>query len=388
MYRPLLYFFSVVLMLVVPALVIAQEASVKPGINDSFQDPDAGEYTERFEVESREVFALRKEILAASGIQPGQTVADIGAGTGLFTRLFSEAVGAEGRVIAVDISANFLEHIRSTARDLGLTNIDTVLCDQESTGLPPRSVDVAFICDTYHHFEFPQKTMASLHRALKPEGRVVMIDFHRQEGISSEWTLNHVRAGQEVFEAEILEAGFRKVDEIEGLLTENYFVVFEKVAKHALVTPLIDGSGGVVHRPAAVDGPLVGAKAVFDVTADSPTEGINKGLDRAARLLNLYGAAGHQAGDLKLTLVMHGDATKTVLSDESYRQRFGAEANPNLPLLRRLQAVGVEVLVCGQALNYKGFDDSEVTEEVPIAASAMTVIINRQATGHAYLPMP
>jgi SAM-dependent methyltransferase len=90
------------------------------------------------------------------------------------------------------------------------------------------SVDVAFICDTYHHFEFPIKTMVSLQRALKPGGKVILIDFRREEGTSSEWVLSHVRAGQEVFERQIVEAGLRKVGEKEDLLKENYFVIFNK----------------------------------------------------------------------------------------------------------------------------------------------------------------
>jgi SAM-dependent methyltransferase len=87
---------------------------------------------------------------------------------------------------------------------------------------------VAFICDTYHHFEFLYKTMASLHRALRPGGRVILIDFRRVEGKSSEWVLSHVRAGQEVFASEIIRAGFQKLFEDRELLKENYFVVFEK----------------------------------------------------------------------------------------------------------------------------------------------------------------
>ena len=207
---------------------IGQDQSVKPGINDSFRDPNVSEFKERFEIESREVFSRRTAILEACEIAPGQTVADIGAGTGLFTRLFSEAVGKEGQVIAVDIAPKFLEHIRETGRQLGHTNVDTLLCTADSTELPADSVDVAFICDTYHHFEFPQKTMTSLHRALKPGGRVIVIDFERIEGTSSEWTMDHVRAGQEVFEDEIKQAGFKKVAEKKDLLQENYFVIFEK----------------------------------------------------------------------------------------------------------------------------------------------------------------
>lgn len=206
----------------------SQEKSVNPGINDSFRDPDVKEFIGRFEVESRELFVRRHEIVAACQIKPGQTVADIGAGTGLFTRLFSEAVGNGGRVIAVEISQKFLDHIQATSREAGQRNVDTLLAKADSTGLPPESVDVAFICDTYHHFEFPLKTMASLRRALKPGGRVVLVDFRRIPGTSSDWVLNHVRAGQEVFEAEIIKSGFEKASEEPDLLSENYFVVFQK----------------------------------------------------------------------------------------------------------------------------------------------------------------
>jgi ubiquinone/menaquinone biosynthesis C-methylase UbiE len=140
-------------------------------------------------------------------------------------------VGEKGRVIAVDIAPKFLDHIESAAAKEGRKNVETLLCTADSTRLPADSVDVAFICDTYHHFEFPHRTMASLHQAMKPGGRVILIDFHRIEGTSSDWVLGHVRAGQEVFETEILESGFKKVREERDLLKENYFVVFEKAGE-------------------------------------------------------------------------------------------------------------------------------------------------------------
>jgi ubiquinone/menaquinone biosynthesis C-methylase UbiE len=208
----------------------AQEQSVKPGINDTFRDPNVQEFEGRFEAESREVFVRRQEIVAACRIRPGETVADVGAGTGLFTRMFAEAVGDDGRVIAVDISQKFLDHIADASRAVGQTNVETLLCRADSTALPPDAVDLAFICDTYHHFEFPQKTLASLHQALKSGGRVVLVDFQRVEGTSTDWVLNHVRAGQEVFEAEIIQAGFQKVREEPGIMRENYLVVFEKAS--------------------------------------------------------------------------------------------------------------------------------------------------------------
>lgn len=370
---------------------LAQDKSVKPGINDSFRDPDPKEFQGKFEIESREVFARRKEVVAACELKPGQTVADIGAGTGLFTRLFAEAVGKEGRVVAVDISQKFLDHIQKTSREAGQTNIETLLCKPDSTELPPESVDVAFICDTYHHFEFPLKTMTSLHRALKPNGRVILIDFRRVPGQSTEWVLNHVRAGQEVFESEIVQSGFRKKREPNGVLKDNYFVEFVKSTTPGLkplVFPIIANYGGVAVVENAAEKPRAGSKLVFDITADAAPTAVNKGLDRTARLLNLYGAAGLKASDVKLAIVLHGDATKSALSDDFYQPRFGSGHNPNLPLIRELQKAGVEVSVCGQALNYKGFPESAVAKDIRIADAALTVITNRQQDGFSYVPVP
>ena len=206
----------------------AQEKSVKPGINEPFKNPDVEKFQKTFEGESREVFVQREKIVAACGVSPGMVVADIGAGTGLHARLFSRAVGDDGQVYAVDIAAKFLEHIRKTSRDAGLRNITPVLCDEDSVNLPPSSVDVAFVCDTYHHFEYPQKTLASLYRAIRPGGKLVVVDFIRIAGKSSVWILFHVRAGQEVVEQELTDAGFRKADEVKGLLKENYLIIFTK----------------------------------------------------------------------------------------------------------------------------------------------------------------
>jgi len=91
---------------------------------------------------------------------------------------------------------------------------------------------------------------------------------------------------------------------------------------------------------------------------------------------------------VKITIVLHGEATKSVLNDTVYKARFQVDENPNLPLIRELQKAGVEVLVCGQALNYKGFPDGEVADGVPIAAAALTVVVNKQTDGYSYFPVP
>ncbi len=210
----------------------AQE-SVKPGINEKFLDPNlkVAEWLKRFEVESREVFDARDAVVEACAIKPGMRVADVGAGTGLYTRLFSQAVGADGWVYAVDINARFLEHIQTRAKAEGQANITSVLAPQDSISLAPSSVDRVFLCDTYHHFEFPTPSLVSIATALKPGGELILIDFERIEGESSEWTMGHVRAGKEVFRKEIADAGLEFVEQVEVAgLKENYFLRFRKAA--------------------------------------------------------------------------------------------------------------------------------------------------------------
>jgi predicted methyltransferase len=228
--------YPLVLLGVVMVFAVAKEspvpeASVKPGINENFLDPNlkVDEWLQKFEVESREVFERRKEILAACEVKPGMRVADIGAGTGLYTRMFAEAVGEKGWIYAVEINGKFIGHIQARAKQEGQANITGVLCPQDSVSLPPESIDRAFICDVYHHFEYPKSTMASLVKAMKPGAILTVVDFERIEGVSSDWIMGHVRAGKEVFRKEIEDAGLTLVEEvkIDGV-KENYVLKFRK----------------------------------------------------------------------------------------------------------------------------------------------------------------
>src|SRR5262245_17397316 len=99
------------------SLSAAQDKSLRPCINKSFENPDVKDFIGKFEVESREVYTHRKEIVAACKLKPGMAVADVGAGTGLFTRLFAKEVGEKGKVYAVDIAPRFVEHIEKTCKE-------------------------------------------------------------------------------------------------------------------------------------------------------------------------------------------------------------------------------------------------------------------------------
>ncbi len=208
----------------------SQEKSVKPGINDHFVKPDVAKFRQTFEGESREIYSQRQDILASCNVKPGMCVADIGAGTGLFTRIFAAKVGPKGQVYAVDIAPEFLAYIEESSRAAGLDNVKCVLGKTDSVELPPASVDLVFICDTYHHFEFPYRTLATIHRALRPGGQLVLVDFIRVPGKSREWVLGHVRAGQDVVTREVQDAGFKPVEE-HRFLKENYLLRFERVER-------------------------------------------------------------------------------------------------------------------------------------------------------------
>lgn len=211
------------------AALPAQETSVAPGINSRFEDPDAdvSQFVAMFEGESRVIYKERFAIVDALGLAPEMNVADVGAGTGLFTRLIAERVGPRGKVFAVDISEPMLEHIRTTSNEAGLENVETILGGAKTTHLEPRSVDLVFVCDTYHHFEYPDEILASIHRALRPGGSLVIVDFERVEGKSSSFAVRHLRAGKGTFSDEIKDAGFDFVEEV-PLMEEQYFLRFSR----------------------------------------------------------------------------------------------------------------------------------------------------------------
>jgi ubiquinone/menaquinone biosynthesis C-methylase UbiE len=208
------------------------ETSVKPGINKPFLNPemDVQGFVRRFEGESREVYALREQIADAAQISPGMSVADIGSGTGLFLPTFSKEVGADGTVYAVDLSPQMLVHLRERKQAEQMDQVVVTECTEKSVELPANSINRAFICDTYHHFEFPRTTMATVHDALRKNGEVVIVDFERIPGETPEWILNHVRCDKQTVILEMESFGFETIQEVElEGLKDNYMLRFRKL---------------------------------------------------------------------------------------------------------------------------------------------------------------
>lgn len=123
-----------------------------------------------------------EETVTQLKLKPGDVVADIGAGSGVFTPPLARAVSPGGKVYAVDIEQGLLDHIASKARELRITNTETVLGRATDPALPTRNLDLAFICDVLHHIEKRAEYLATLVRYMKPSGRIAIIDFEPERG--------------------------------------------------------------------------------------------------------------------------------------------------------------------------------------------------------------
>jgi predicted methyltransferase len=211
-----------------PALLSAQQApAVDPTINERFKNPDVEAVAESLERDSRPVYKYRLAIVAALGLKPGDDVADVGAGSGFFSRLMAQEVAPDGLVYAVDIAQATIDHIEQAAKEEGLTNIKAILGGERTTHLPPDSVDLVFICDTYHHFEYPEDMMTSIAAALRPDGRLVVVDYERIRGVTPDSRYQHLRAGKGTVTDEIQDAGFDLEKDL-PLVPETYYLMFKK----------------------------------------------------------------------------------------------------------------------------------------------------------------
>jgi intracellular sulfur oxidation DsrE/DsrF family protein len=144
--------------------------------------------------------------------------------------------------------------------------------------------------------------------------------------------------------------------------------------------PEIKGYGGVVEVPNALS-PKLGAKIIIDIKdGASADDKLNPGLDRVARLINLYKLSEISPDQLEIKIVLHGSATNLVLSDEAYFERSKVK-NPNAELISQLVERKVEIIVCGQAYLRKGYKLDELSADVTLGLSALTTIIEFQQKG-------
>jgi ubiquinone/menaquinone biosynthesis C-methylase UbiE len=161
----------------------------------------------------REAWQNVPRIFEVMSVRPGAVVADVGAGGGFFTVRLARAVGSEGRVYAVDINRNVLDRLRDRVKDEALTNVDLIEGTADDPRLPAGILDAALIVNSYHEMPEYRSILAKLHAALKPDGRLVIVEpisERRRDQPRDDQTRQH-EIGAEHVQQEARDAGFRVV---------------------------------------------------------------------------------------------------------------------------------------------------------------------------------
>ena len=163
--------------------------------------------------------------LDAIGIARGSTVADVGAGAGYFTWRLAARVGPSGKVYAGDIQPEMLELLRRNMAARGIRNVETVLGATDDPRLPRGALDLALLVDVYHEFSEPQKMLRAIREALKPGGRLVLLEYRKEDPnvpirIEHKMTVGEVRA-------EIEPEGVR-FDKVLETLPRQHILIFRR----------------------------------------------------------------------------------------------------------------------------------------------------------------
>jgi predicted methyltransferase len=202
------------------------------------------------------------QIVGALGLHTGMSVADVGAGEGRFTTALARQVGPTGRIYATEVESDKLEQIQKRAKDDGLANVQTVLGDQARTGLPDGCCDAILLRMVYHHFTDPQAMRRSLWTALKPGGRVLIVEvpphasWRKLDGVPERG--GHGIPAPELI-ADMRSQGFTVVEQHENWPGEDdsYCVVFQRpaltraVPANSAPTASSAGTGDSSASPAA-----------------------------------------------------------------------------------------------------------------------------------------
>jgi len=140
--------------------------------------PGGADWLNRPEREAEENLEGALDVI---GIKPGMTVAEVGAGTGYVALRMAQRVGPGGRVYANDLQPEMLDKLRQNAARAGLTNVQTVLGGETDPRLPAGKMDLIILVDVYHEFSQPQKMLQGIRAALKPDGRLVLLEYRKED---------------------------------------------------------------------------------------------------------------------------------------------------------------------------------------------------------------
>jgi ubiquinone/menaquinone biosynthesis C-methylase UbiE len=198
--------------------LIAFSGLVGAQVPHQHHPPSSEEYARVLEDPSRDEWQKPHEVVTALDLKPTDVIADIGAGTGYFARRFSVHAG---KVYAVDID----EKLLAIAGHNAPPNLETVIAVPENPRLPSHSVDVVFFCDVLHHIQNRSAYYAKVADALKPGGRIVVVDFYEKP--LPVGPPQSMKLSQKTVMGELKRAGFRLSKSL-NTLPYQYFLFFER----------------------------------------------------------------------------------------------------------------------------------------------------------------
>ena len=214
----------------VVALAGALGAQVAQQANSTYQT-EAGRKTvaQSLAAPTREQTQKPGDLIKTMGLMPGMTVADVGTGVGYMLPFLSRRVGPAGRVLAEDIFDDFLAGAKETAATQKLENITFVKGTETDPNLPEGQVDMELVLDAYHHFDYPEKMLAALNKALKPDGKLVVVEYYKREAaMANGRALTHIRLDMPDLIKEIEANHFHLIMEKEHVKNVQYILVLEK----------------------------------------------------------------------------------------------------------------------------------------------------------------
>ena len=217
-------------LLCIPALIFivlltgcanAKDHAHTPASQGSFDNIEMWEKV--FEDPKRDEWQQPERVIREMNLRPGDVVADIGAGTGYFTRRFSVAVGPEGKSLGLDIEPSMIQYMKDDAQKLNLPNYLAGIIKTDDPGLDEQSVDVVFLCNTFHHIQNRVDYFKRVMRSIRPGGRLVIVDFYKRE-LPYGPPPGHKLSKHTVIE-ELQQAGYRLKQEWD-FLPYQYFLEF------------------------------------------------------------------------------------------------------------------------------------------------------------------
>ena len=178
---------------------------------------------------NREATQKPGELIKSMGLEPGMTVADVGTGVGFMLPFLSRRVGPAGRVLAEDIFDDFLAGAKQTAEEQKLSNIAFIKGTETDPNLPEGQVDMELVLDAYHHFDYPEKMLAALRKALKPDGKLVIVEYYKRESaMPGGRALTHIRLDMPDVIKEVEANHFHLLMEKEHIKNVQYMLLLEK----------------------------------------------------------------------------------------------------------------------------------------------------------------